>query len=462
VNVAAILFVLTAAVALLALPRKWAPLPLLIGACYMTYGQAVDVGPFHFTVIRMLIFVGAMRVIVRQEGPAGGFTRMDWLLVVWAAWAVCCSGFHNEPGETLINHLGLAYNNLGIFFLIRCFCQSEDDAVTIVQCAAIILVPVALEMTFEQVGHRNLFAFLGGVDESPAMRVGRLRSQGPFGHAILAGTVGAVCAPLLIGIWRKHCRIAKVGLGACLLMIVTSASSGPVVSLLVSAFALILWRWRHLTRQMRVVAVVGYIVLNVIMNAPAYYLLARIDLAGGSSSWYRAALIESAIKHLGEWWFAGTDYTAHWMPTGVPWSDDHTDITNYYLGLGVKGGLPLMLMFIIIMWVGFRNIGTTLRAQAEAHSPVEAQFFVWSIGASLMAHAATAVSIAYFDQSVVFIYLTLAMTTSLASVSRNAPGVEDAEHSFLDTPYCETALEPAPYSEKKDGCQRSYVSVAGE
>jgi hypothetical protein len=208
-------------------------------------------------------------------------------------------------------------------------------------------------------------------------------------------------------------------------MVVTCASSGPIASLLMSAFALVLWRWRHLTRQIRIAAVAGYIVLDIVMKAPAYYLLARIDLVGSSTGWHRAALIEAAISHLNEWWLSGTDYTRHWLATGVPWSEDHIDITNYYLGLGVKGGLPLMLMFIVIMWFGFRNIGITLRTQAEADSPVEDQFFVWSIGASLLAHAATAVSIAYFDQSVVFIYLTLALTNSLFQTSATCPLPEE-------------------------------------
>jgi hypothetical protein len=236
----------------------------------------------------------------------------------------------------------------------------------------------------------------------------------------------------MIGIWRKHPRIAKGGLGACLLMVVTSASSGPVASLLVSVFALLFWRWRQYTRQVCIAAFAGYILLDAIMNAPAYYLLARIDLAGGSTGWHRAALIEASIKYFGEWWFSGTDYTAHWMPTGVPWSDDHTDITNYYLGLGVKGGLPLMVLFMMMMWAGFRNIGTTLRLQVEDDSAGEDQFFVWSIGASLLAHAATAISIAYFDQSVVFIYLTLGLTTSLSVVSRTAFPLPESDTVLTD------------------------------
>ena len=35
------------------------------------------------------------------------------------------------------------------------------------------------------------------IEETPEIRDGRLRSQGPFAHAILAGSVGAVCAPLI-------------------------------------------------------------------------------------------------------------------------------------------------------------------------------------------------------------------------------------------------------------------------
>jgi hypothetical protein len=348
---------------------------------------------------------------------------MDWLMLVWAAWALCASAFHQKPGEVLVNHLGMVYNVLGVFFLIRCFCQSQEDVFEIVRWIGIILIPVAVEMLLEQVTHRNLFAALGGVEETPDIRNGRLRSQGPFAHAILAGTVGAVCAPLMIGIWRKHPVTARSGLAACLLMVVASASSGPLASLCASAFALILWHWRHLTRQLRIAAIVGYILLDLVMKAPAYYLIARVDLVGGSTGWHRAMLIEASIEHLGEWWFAGTDYTRDWMPYGVTWSEDHCDLTNYYIGLGVKGGLPLMLLFILVLWTGFRNVGDTLRWRVD--SPIADQFFGWSLGASLLAHAATAISVGYFDQSVIFIYLTLALSTVLAATARTHPAITE-------------------------------------
>lgn len=415
-NGLAILFLLGTASGLLFLPRRWAPLPLLMGACYMTGAQGIDLGVFYFSVLRILVVVGLMRVLLRGERPAGGLNTLDGVLMAWALWAVLSSAFHTPFKDALVNRLGLVYGTCGTYFLLRCFCQSLPDVVGLVKMVAILLVPVALEMLNEQITGRNLFAFLGGVAEEVTVRNDRLRAQGPFAHPILAGTVGAVCAPLMAGIWRSAPRAARVGLAACVLIVLTSGSSGPLMSLIFAGFALLLWRWRHLTRQMRLAAVIGYILLDLVMKAPAYYLLARIDLTGSSTGWHRARLIQSSFEHLDEWWFAGTDYTVHWMPTGVYWSENHTDITNHYLQMGVLGGLPLMLLFIALLWLAFARIGRSLRALPP--SAGSDQFLVWSLGASLFAHAATSMSVSYFDQSALFLQLDLALAGSLVAISR--------------------------------------------
>jgi hypothetical protein len=305
----ALVFLLAATVAIWVLPRPWAPMPLLAGACYMTLGQGIEVAGLNFPIIRLLLLAGVVRVLVRGERPAGGLLGMDKLFLAWGAWALVASAFHESPGATFQFHLGMVYNAFCIYFLTRCFCQTEEDLYRLVRVSAWILVPVAAEMVFEQLTQQNLFAMFGGVPDEPAIRNNRVRSQGPFAHAILAGTVGAVCIPMMVGLWRRDPVSAKVGLAACSLMVLASASSGPLMSVIFGLFALVLWRWRHLTHQMRVAAVVGYILLELTMKAPAYYLIARIDLTGGSSSYHRAALIEAALQNLKDWWWAGTDYT---------------------------------------------------------------------------------------------------------------------------------------------------------
>ena len=392
---------------LLLLPRRWAPLPLLIGACYMTIAQGIEVGSLAFTVIRMLVAAGFLRVIMRHERLAGGMTRLDWLMLLWAAWALISSFFHEEPSEALVFRLGLVYNTCGIYFLVRVFCQSLEDLVGLCCITAILLAPVAAEMLNERITGYNLFSVFGGVSARPEFREG-FRAQGPFRHSILAGTVGAVCLPLMIGLWRQHRRPAVLGIGACLAMIFASGSSGPMLSAMVGIGALFLWRLRHRMRLLRWLAVFGYIGLDLVMMAPAYYLMARTGVGGGG--WHRARLIQSSIEHLHEWWLAGTDYTRHWMITGVSWSPDHTDITNHYIKMGVIGGLPLMLLFIFILVKGFSYVGQAVTSGNNQEPG--SQFFYWALGASLFANAAAMVSVSYFDQSFVFLYLTLAVVCS--------------------------------------------------
>ncbi|OGO13699.1 MAG: hypothetical protein A2Y53_04375 [Chloroflexi bacterium RBG_16_47_49] len=379
----------------------------------MTLGQGIELGSFSFPVIRMLLAVGLVRVIIRGERLVGRMNSLDWLMLVWATWALISSIFHEVPSAALIFRLGLVYNSCGIYFLLRIYCQSFDDVVRLCRITAILLIPMAVEMIYEKMTVHNFFSVLGGVPESSPIREGKIRAQGAFAHSILAGTVGAVSLPLMIGLWQRYKKTAVAGILACFLIIFASASSGPIMTSIAAIGALFMWRYRHKMRIIRWVAVVGYIVLDIAMTAPAYYLISRIDLVGGSTGWHRSFLIETAFNHLQEWWLAGTDYTRHWMPTGVPWSAEHADITNHYLKMGVIGGLPLMLLFIATLFKGFSFVGQTL--QRAVNLPKESQFIVWVLGAALFSHAVTFIAVSYFDQSYVFIYLTLAAIGSARS-----------------------------------------------
>jgi hypothetical protein len=168
---------------------------------------------------------------------------------------------------------------------------------------------------------------------------------------------------------------------------------------------------RERIRLVRWSGLFAYVGLDLVMNRPAYFLISDIDLTGGSTSWHRAQLIRSAFEHVGEWWLVGTDYTRHWMPTGVPSSPNQTDITNHYIAMGILGGLPLMLLFMGIFVGGFAQIGRAIRS-----ATIDGKAFAcWAVGASLFAHAVTCLSVSYYDTSVMFLYLTIAATAATVS-----------------------------------------------
>src|SRR4051812_36724438 len=113
---AAVVLVLSA-LAIVAVPRRWAALPLLICACYMPVGQSVEVGPFTVTVLRAIVADGAARLLSRREWPVGGLNRLDAAVLAWGVWLFVSSGFHADVASTTVSHLGTLYNTWGVYFL---------------------------------------------------------------------------------------------------------------------------------------------------------------------------------------------------------------------------------------------------------------------------------------------------------------------------------------------------------
>ncbi len=407
----ALIFVLVAAVFLIRVPKQWAPLPLMAGACYMTLGQAIEIGPLNFTVIRILVAVGVVRVMIRGERIGGGMNRLDRMMVGWGIFAAISSVFHDPFSSALVYRLGWIYDSCGFYFLLRIFLQGADSVYTITRIIIIVLIPVALEMISERLTGKNSFSFLGGVSMDCEVRDGKIRAQGPFSHSILAGTVGAVCWPLALLFWKQNRKLAVTGLVTGMAIVLASKSSGPIMTTMLITGGLFVWKIRQHTKLIRRGVLVLIVLCHFAMEAPVYYLLARIDLTGSSTGWHRAELINAAIIHLNEWWVGGTDRTRHWMPSGVDWNKNHTDITNHYIKMGVIGGLPLMLMFIGVVITGFKTVGEALRASKDL--PPEKRFVIWIFGAILLGHALTFVSVCYFDQSIVFFLLILAIIGSL-------------------------------------------------
>ena len=379
----------------------------------MPMNQVVALGPFTFTVVRMLIAAGCLRVMVRSERPVGGFMRLDRLMVIWAAILLLTALFHLDPSAQLVYRLGLVFDAFGTFLLFRIFVQGAGDLRRVCAIICVLLVPVAIAMVVERLTGKNYFALCFG-DMGPELRDGSYRAHGPFYHAILGGTIGAASLPMALYLWRDNRTLAFAGACAAIGIVFSSGSSGPIMTLLIVVVAMALWWQRHTLPAIRWLTVIALIALQLVMNSPVYYLLARIDITGGSTGYHRARLIESAIEHFDEWWLVGTDYTRHWMASGIPANDQHTDLTNHYIAMGVMGGLPLMLVFIWMLVAGFAGCARAL--QLINDEPASEQFKVWILGCILFAHAMTFLSISYFGQVVFFFYLLVGCIGSVYAI----------------------------------------------
>ncbi|MCW1922898.1 hypothetical protein OKA05_10075 [Luteolibacter arcticus] len=410
------LFFLVTALGLLCAPRKWVLVPFLAGVLYMTHGQKFEVAGINLPIFRLLLAVGLLRIIIKGEGIEGGMNVIDKIMIAFFGWMFFASFFHesgvDDAGPVFIigqvAEIGISY------LMVRCYCRSLTELYSLASIMAYMLVPVALEMIYEELTGRNMFsAVFGGVSDLVVVRDGELRARGPFRHAILAGTVGASLVPLMIAMWRSHRKAATIGLLACLTLVIACSSSGPVLSLVFGLIGVFLWKFRPWMPMVRWGMLIGYLGLTVFMKQPAYFIIAKMSM-GGSTGWHRSKLIDAAVKRFDEWWLIGTDYTRAWMPTGLPGKSQHTDITNYYLGFGVKGGILAIILMLAVLWIAFKWVGDILDARPELDE--RDRFMIWCMGASLFSHVATSVSVAYYDQSLVFFWFSVASISSLAAM----------------------------------------------
>jgi len=66
-----------------------------------------------------------------------------------------------------------------------------------------------------------------------------------------------------------------------------------------------------------------------------------------------------------------------------------------------------MILFIMLIVLGFKGVGRAIKAEAENQSKETLQI-IWALGAALFVHAVTFLSVAYFDQNFVNWYFLLA------------------------------------------------------
>jgi hypothetical protein len=388
---------------ILTLPKRLVVTPFLMGTLYMTRDAVLVLGSAHFTLVQILVFVGILRAMLKGEKITGSMNRVDLFLILWASWLIGSCVFHTS--DAWMVRCGMVWTQLGSYFLFRIFVQDAEDVHYIFKLLCVVLIPVAALMILEKNTGKNYFGVLAGVSEVVDFRHGHFRARGPFAHAILAGTVGATCFPMTLYLWKKHKVYALAGLFATVGIVLSSTSSGPVMMLLFILFGLALWKVRDYLQMIRWVTITAIIVLDTIMTDPAYFLMARIDISGGSQGWFRARLIQSSIEHLDEWWLTGTDFTRHWMSSGITANPLVTDITNHFIWMGVTGGLPLMILFIMVLMAAFSAVGGAMREKAGAST--EYCFLIWTLGAILFGHIWNFFTITLFDQSIVFFYLVL-------------------------------------------------------
>jgi hypothetical protein len=147
------------------------------------------------------------------------------------------------------------------------------------------------------------------------------------------------------------------------------------------------------------------VLLQLAMSKPLWHLYQRVTVfgMGGSTGYHRYRLIDAFVSHFKQWALLGVNSTA-------PWGRQLEDVTNHFIGQGVRSGLLGFLLFIAIFVFAYAQIGA---ARKYWRRDWRRSAFAWALGVALFAQMMTMTATSYFGQIELVLWSSLGAIGSL-------------------------------------------------
>ena len=412
-------------------PRKYAVIPLLFCVFLVPRGQEVLLLGAHFYVRLIVVLAGFIRLVRDRFRIAGGINAVDKIFIAWVSYRVFAAIVTNWPAGTMEN-LAFLLQALCGYFLLRYLIRSEEDVATAAKTLAATAIILGLCMVYEYFTFVNPFGtYLGGSPIAPEIRDGFARAQATFGHSILAGCFGATLVPLFAWLWKRNNRgYAVVGILGSTLMVLTTHSSTPLMAYVAGILGLLLWPVRRSMKAVRWGIVIALGALAIAMNAPVWFVIAHVNVIGGSGGYDRAFLIDTCVRHFRDWWLFGTNQNGNW-------GYDMWDMSNQFVAEAETGGLLALIFFLAMITKCFGLLGT-MRKRVRP----EKQWLFWCLGSVMLAHIFAYFGVAYWDQTQIWWFAFLAMICAVTTLPKTVKATKPTPITSMSTllPYIE---EPA-------------------
>jgi hypothetical protein len=418
-----------AAVLIFVLPRKYVIVPVLLTIFLTPFGQQFYIAGTHVFITRILILCGLIRIACtnrRTQTFAGGFNSIDKVFLAWAIVRAVCTVLEFLQTQAIINQCGFLWDTIGGYVLFRFLIRDKEDIVRAIKTFALIVCVFAVTMTGERLFLRNAFGYIGGA-MTPSVREGAIRAQGTFEGPIRCGTFGAALLCLFAWLWRiKRSRLAAIaGLTGATVMVVTSASSTPLLTYIAFIIGISMWPLRKHMRRVRWGLVIFLVLLQFVMKAPVWFAINHVDLIAGNSGYHRAMLIDQCVRHFGDWWLIGAQTTATWY-------FEMSDQCNQFVSEAENGGLATFILFMMIITRCLSRVGN---ARKLAVGNRNEEWLIWLLGASVFAYIVSFFGINFASQEAFAWFALIAMicaaTTKVTQMKPKARAeLAIVNHSF--------------------------------
>lgn len=397
-NITSLLLTVIMLLLVIFVPRKWSILPYIAVACLIPMDQRFIIAGLDFTALRFCVLAGFIRVWIRGELCPIQWNIMDKIILTWMLGGSVIYVIQWQSFAALVNRSGVLFDGIGLYWIFRLFFRDWSDIVTAIKCFAFLAIVSGPLILVEKITQSSPFSIFG---HSPAsVHRGRFRCSGPFPHYIMMGLFWANLLPLFYSCIKAGISkmIFWIAFAASLLSAILSASSTPLLTIVVVAAFSVIYKYRFFGRQITFSIVILLACLQIVMNNPIWHLMARVNIFEGSTGWHRYFLVDQFIVHISDWFLLGVQNTEDW---GMGLSD----ITNQYVLEGVRGGAITLCIFIFLNIIAVR-----IPAKASILFTLPAKSWLcWGVCVSVLGHSISFWGVSYFGQIMIQLYLLFAV-----------------------------------------------------
>jgi hypothetical protein len=351
-----------------------------------------------FPLLRILLLVGIIKLILAGKTRVIQWNKFDTLIFTWLIIGSCAYIIQQATVAATINRLGYIFDSLATYWFCRQIVQNWEDVFFTIKIFSILAIITAPLIALEHWQIANFFSFFGPVEG--CFHRGRFRAAGPFPHFIMMGCFWALALPFFyarIKVLRNNLFYWLACLSA-MSNVYFSASSTPLMT---TGSIILFWLFYSCRMHGKIIFKLTccfLLVLHLVMKAPVWHLISRVNVFGGSTGWHRFFLFDNFVNHISEWFFVGTKSTAHW-------GYGQEDITNQLVLEGVRGGFVTLLLFIIIIYNAVKIPG----AYSLGNINTEVKLMSWGICVAMLGHFITFWGVSYFGQIDILLYFTFAL-----------------------------------------------------
>jgi hypothetical protein len=351
--------------------------------------------------------------------------------------------------QAFVNGMGTLLDTLGGYLVVRSLIPDTEAMQRTIKTLAAICLILGVCMINEQISHINVFGLVGGVSRDVVVRDGHIRSTGTLG-CLHAGAFAGVLIPIFLWLWTqgKSRAAALAGLFGATAMVITSYSSTSWLALGGSILGLAFWPLRQQMRLVRWGLVTMLVGLHMVMKAPVWALIARIDLTGSSSGFQRFMLVDMTIRNFSKWWLLGTSEY-------VTWGWDSWDLCNQFVAVALTGGLVALIFYVAIFARGFSALGT---ARKLVNGDRGQEWLLWCFGSTLFATVVAHFGINYMAQLIMgFFPLVVCISVATSNVNQVIAQTAEAPAQGQLKP---ALAAPAVYLQASGARQESRIGLS--